>query len=648
MSDDLLRQPAFCLEWAEPVGGLGPLAGPDEPAGGLARLLRRVAGRGADDADPASDPAAYAEAERLAASIARIAHPGMRVQWAAAGRAAEGPGVVTLDRRLLDPRPDWDLPHRVDALMGMTLRDAAHAARTPPTFRDDLAAEAKRAGLLDDPETGEPLEDAGNRLALLFALFLVVEARHVDAWLAESFPGFRGYLGIYWLWRIPSSDVPRRLAMLRGRASFGAVLDAAVALMAGRASLAQVPERWRPLFEAVEALLRQIDHDPPPERRYAAAIALFRLLRASITSSPREEEQERRGTAPSRGGERAHDEHEAGSPSGGEADALDRQEALDAFMAIALNGLDPDAPREGLTPEQQRAVDGLNGEAAHRRGAGRPARPDEEATSFVAHRRVTFDGARPMRLITPAITPGARMRYDATYARMRGQIDALRQVLKFRLAERRHAIPAQTSGQLDEQALYRLAADDERIFMRRAIESAPDQDLCILLDESASMGPGQVHVRATIILFHHALQGMPGVRHWVFGFSGYGRGIALYQYISPSRTDLQRPQRLGAVSSREATPLAEAVAGAADAMLAEGQGRDKLMIVVTDGHPDDVDGARRALRAAESRGVAIIGLGIAADAAAAGALFSHFTLYQDVASLPRKVGGLLRRVVGVW
>ena len=57
--------------------------------------------------------------------------------------------------------------------------------------------------------------------------------------------------------------------------------------------------------------------------------------------------------------------------------------------------------------------------------------------SFVAHRHLTFDGARPMRLITPAITTGARMRYDATYARMRGQIDALRQVLKFRLAERR-------------------------------------------------------------------------------------------------------------------------------------------------------------------------------------------------------------------
>lgn len=648
MSEDRLRQTALCLEWAEPVGGLGPLAGPTEPVGGLARLLRRVGGRGVGDADLGSDPAAYAEAERLAASIARIAHPGMRVQWATVRNPAGGQGAVTLDRRLLDPRPDWDLPHRVDALMGMTLRDAAHAERTPPTFHDDLAVEATRTGLLDDRETGEPPEDAGNRLALLIALFLVVEAWHVDAWIAESFPGFRGYLATYWLWRIPSPDVVRRLTLPRGRASFGAIVDVAVALLAGRAALAQVPERWRPLFEAIDVLLHQVDHDSPPGLRYAAAIALYRLLRESISTSAEPHERERQGAAPGGAGEQVDAEQQRDSRNGDESDAIDRQDALDAFMAIALNGLDPDTPREGLTPEQQRTVDGLNGEAAHRRGAGRPARPDVEETSFVAHRRLTFEGARPMHLITPAITTGARMRYDATHARMRGQIDALRQVLKFRLAERRHAVPAQTSGQLDEQALYRLAASDERVFMRRAIESAPDQDLCILLDESASMGPGQVHVRATIVLFHHALHGLPGVRHWVFGFSGYGRGIALYRYISPSRADLQRPQRLGAVSSREATPLAEAVAGAADAMLAEGQGRDKLMIVVTDGHPDDVDGARRALRAAESRGVSILGLGIAADAAAAGALFSHFTLYQDVASLPRKVGGLLRRVVGVW
>jgi nitric oxide reductase activation protein len=265
---------------------------------------------------------------------------------------------------------------------------------------------------------------------------------------------------------------------------------------------------------------------------------------------------------------------------------------------------------------------------------------------FLRQRRVRLPGARPMRMVTPPIGPDVRVRYSGSYSIVRGQADALRQVLRFRLAERRHTTRGQYSGLLDEQALYRLAGGDEAIFMRRAVESAPDQDLCILLDESASMGPGHRHARATAVLFHHALRGLPGVRHWVFGFSGYGRAIALYRYISPAHTSLQQPERLGAVRSREATPLAEAVAGAAEAMLAEGHGRERLMIVVTDGQPDDPEGARLALRSAESRGVVILGLGIAADASAARDLFNHFTMYEDVASLPRKVGAILRRVVG--
>jgi len=676
---ELLAETARCVAWAEPLGGLGSLAGSHDITGASSPgLLRRVFPQlPLPPRRPArleSDALIYADAERLAASIGRIAHPRLQVRWAGGNTRTSQPGQVVLDARLLVPRRGWDLPHRVDALMGMTLRDAAYAVRTPATFRTELIDRARVAGILDQPplETQRlpvPVSQATfGRVRVgtpgpatpappaslpgaepLIAIFLLVEAHHIDTWLGDQFPGFRRYLDTVWTWWIPQSEVERRIQSLRGNVTFRAVTEASITLLANRASGAMIPPKARPLLETMEAAIRQIGPDDPPERRYAMAISLYRMLRDLF--KPEESQPQPApggpGTQPNEGDpDHPPIEPPDEQPHLANDDLEGRMAALEAMTAIADNGLDPGAVRDGLDPEQMTVVDGLNSGAGHRRAAGTGGDDDDETPDYVTHRHVRFPGVRPMKLITPPIIASARMRYDAAFTRMRPQIDALRQVLKFRLADRRHAIRAQTSGQIDEQALYRVAANDAQIFMRRSIESAPDQDLCILLDESASMGRGQQHVRATVVLFHHALKDMPGVHHWVFGFSGYGSGIALYRYLSPNRADLLQPERLGAISSREATPLAEAVAGAAEAMLSEGHARQRLMIVVTDGHPDDADGARRALRAAESRGVSIIGLGIAADAKAAGALFSHFTLYEDLTTLPRKVGAILRKVIG--
>lgn len=634
--EQALQQPALCLEWAVPVGGLTPLStGAGEGAGGrLRRLLR-----GGPDTGQDAPPEVYAEAERLATSIARIAAPGLRATWLKPGAPARS-GEIHLDPRLLAPRRRWDLPHRVDALMGLTLRDAAHAVRTPPGYRRALVEQALAVGVLTLPDGATTVPD--DTAAPLVALFLLVELAHVSAWLREHLPGFRGYQEALWLWRLPHEQVAARLQALRDRPTFGAIMDALVALLAGRADLSSVPLATRPLVQNVHTTITEgVDAQSSPEQRYALALALYQLLNTKVSDQPREERRQSTGSNSEPGPDptpAAEELADAASP--------DRQAALEALAAIAGNSLDPQEQRDGLTPDALADAQRQDAATSGAHGAGPGPAPDEEESELVVHRHLRLQHARPMRLITPPISADVEVRYRGSYTVVRGQADALRQALKFRLAERRHALRGQYSGQLDEQALYRLAGADEAIFQRRTVESAPDQDLCILLDESASMGAGQRHARATAVLFHHALRGLPGVRHWIFGFSGYGRAIALYRYISPSRADLQRPQRLGAVRSREATPLAEAVAGAAEAMLTEGQGAQKLMIVVTDGQPDDVEGTRRALRAAESRGVAILALGIAADAAATGDLFSHFTLYEDVASLPRKVGAILRRVVG--
>lgn len=626
------------------MGGLATLK-PSMPEGRGARLrtlLREVTGQ-----ERSAPPEVYAEAERLAESIARIAAPRIHVHWAAPETKGRAPGEVHLDPRLLEERRGWDLPHRIDALMGMTLRDAAHTVRTPPTFRADLLQYAKQHQLFADNEAdGVPAisEDSDDRLAPLLALFLLIEMAHISAWLDAELPGFHGYGETLWLWMMPTAMVEQHIRALSGRPTFGAIVTGAAVLMANRTFYDRIPPDIRPLLESVCTAVGAIGAEAPPEARYSLAMALYRMLKDLFESSEHRARTE--GAASGPAGDREQDiAPPEERPELANETLESRQAALEALAAIAGSRLDPQEAREELAPEQWRDLQRMRG-GQERRGGGThgAADDDEETPSFVAHRHLRVEG-RPMRVITPPIAPDVRVRYRGSYTMMRGQAAALRQVLMFRLAERRHATRGQFSGQLDEQALYRLAGGDDGVFMRRTVESAPDQDICILLDESASMGRNERYARATAVLFHHALEGLPGVHHWIFGFSGYGSAIALYRYISPSRVDLQRPERLGAIRSREATPLGEAVAGAAEAMLSEGHARERLMIVVTDGQPDDLDGTRKALRAAESRGVAILGLGIAADATAARDLFSHFTLYSDVATLPRKVGAVLQRIM---
>ena len=92
------------------------------------------------------------------------------------------------------------------------------------------------------------------------------------------------------------------------------------------------------------------------------------------------------------------------------------------------------------------------------------------------------------------------------------------------------------------------------------------------------------------------------------------------------------------VTAHGSTPMAEAMLYALRELLRQRE-RRKLLIVLTDGSPDDFRTAMDVIDTAERRGIEVCGIGI--DARAVTNLFSKSAVIRTVEELPKALFGLL-------
>jgi len=175
--------------------------------------------------------------------------------------------------------------------------------------------------------------------------------------------------------------------------------------------------------------------------------------------------------------------------------------------------------------------------------------------------------------------------------------------------------------------LHRVAAGDDRLFLRRQRRVAPATAVHLLVDLSGSMARcvpvGTQRVSAARVALDAALalalalDAIPGVSVAVTAFPGVaGQDTVLARLVrhgQPPRT------RAGAFAQipRGGTPLAGALWYAAADLVARNATR-RLVLVLTDGRPDDRQGAQRILALCREAGIETMGVGIAIDV---GALF---------------------------
>ena len=160
---------------------------------------------------------------------------------------------------------------------------------------------------------------------------------------------------------------------------------------------------------------------------------------------------------------------------------------------------------------------------------------------------------------------------------------------------------------LDTGSLHRPCAGQPVRFCAREARDAPKTAVGLLLDRSGSMGGRMALAGQAVLATALALETVPDVACWAAAFPGANRGGVIP--LKPFAARASRVAGRFGLGAGGGTPLAEALWRAAYELLRRPEPR-RLVIVATDGLPDDPDRVRDAIGRCRAGGIEVLGLGI--------------------------------------
>lgn len=175
---------------------------------------------------------------------------------------------------------------------------------------------------------------------------------------------------------------------------------------------------------------------------------------------------------------------------------------------------------------------------------------------------------------------------------------------------------------MDGKRLHRLPLGETKLFQRKQAKSAPNTAIHLLLDKSESMGyqvsdsQGQpigsrmpIALEATLALAM-AFEGIPGVNPGVTAFPGHQDDSVFRLQEHGQRVNA----RTGAfsVAAAGSTPMTEAIWFGAASLLRCREPR-KVLMVMTDGQPNDTLSTLELLQRCRDSGIETVGVGLGLD-----------------------------------
>jgi len=160
---------------------------------------------------------------------------------------------------------------------------------------------------------------------------------------------------------------------------------------------------------------------------------------------------------------------------------------------------------------------------------------------------------------------------------------------------------------LDPAELYRPAVGQSIRFVRQDERPAPNTALALLLDRSGSMRGELPLAGQAVLSILLALDTLPGVASWAVAFPGRED-----DRVVPLKAFQEQAHRVAgrfALAAGGGTPLANALWRAGGELLRRPEPR-RLILVATDGEPDNPDGVGDILARCRASGIEVVGLGI--------------------------------------
>lgn len=196
-------------------------------------------------------------------------------------------------------------------------------------------------------------------------------------------------------------------------------------------------------------------------------------------------------------------------------------------------------------------------------------------------------------------------------------------------------------GRLSTHKLYRLAVHDSRLFLKSESVTGLDTAVHMLLDISGSMTSRIDLACAACYSVALALAAIPGISVGVSAFpADYEEDVAATVY--PLLRHGKRITNSFAVEAHGSTPMTEALWYVLERLSTRHE-KSKVILLVTDGYPDDPDTAKETIIVAQYLGMEVLGIGI--DAPIIGSIIPISETITDIHELTPTMFRLLQQTL---
>ena len=256
-----------------------------------------------------------------------------------------------------------------------------------------------------------------------------------------------------------------------------------------------------------------------------------------------------------------------------------------------------------------------------------------------------------------------KLNYTDALMTMKSAISGLRRRIDLYGDTKMYTIRNQRRGRLDKKMLHKIPLGREDLFKNIIIDEDKPLDICLLVDESGSMGYSKMQkARETAIALREALKDNQALNLWVFGHTADG-----YKWDAKGQTNMSvywsptyksHPDSMGSMKARSENRDGMAILASADKVNAESpsSSSNKLMIVISDGEPsahgyrayEAQNHVKKVVKHLEGQGWSIIQIGIqGARVYSMQNMFRNYIYVEDTSQLPNQVSRIIRKVIKV-
>ncbi len=508
--------------------------------------------------------------------------------------------------------PD-DYPHK-DALWGYLAHEAAHVRFTDFTVKKRGKLHASVHNILEDSRIERAImaEFPGVRHTLNETARYMLHAGHYGEVTTEDHPAaIMLTYSLYWL-----------QTKLVGQTVLQESLDKA------RAALESV--FFQDVIVKLDNLLKQAAFLKSTQDADALASSIIKMFKKEEKAQEKKQTQEQKEQQEQQKKQQEEDQNQS----------QDRRESQEGQGQNQV-------PDQDLSPEKQSAVELLH-QLLHPKSKDLP---DDAHTRLKNElNQIAQDKGNTDYLTVCNAVP---TQDDTEFGRkLLNEVKSLTSKIRTQLyglvqASQRVNTHHQYSGKrVNHRQLHRIATGDTRVFIKTKRKQFPNTAVHLLVDMSGSMceGTGNGKAREDIareaaLALALALEGIPGVNAAVTFFGGYPPLPPVYRVIEHGER-VQSQAGKFAFNADGGTPMAEALWYAAH-KLYETREKRKVVIVITDGGPDNAPACRTVLNLYKQSGVEVFGIGIESSVVAL--LFDKHIVINDATCLQRALFKLMEQ-----